>query len=58
MTATGRNVELTANATENSFFFSGPLQSQSGFFPVLWTGLLNTTRPDASQASQIHFDNA
>jgi hypothetical protein len=28
-------------ATESPVF-SGPVQSQSGLFPVLWTGLLNT----------------
>ena len=42
MTATGRNVQLAATATESPVF-SGPVRSQSGLFLVLWTGLLNTT---------------
>ena len=40
-TATGCNVQLAATATESPVF-SGPVQSQSGLFSVLWTGCLNT----------------
>src|ERR1700679_1659706 len=44
-----------ARTATESPVFSSPVRSQSGFFPVLWTGLLNTMRCNGEVRDRLKF---